>query len=105
VNYSRRHSYYVTKTIQWLERQGYIADKVEYTGMAGGRYVKRDLWGADIIYRGLSELGFVQVKTSEAQISKGRRQLTSDTCWPPFITRSVVYWPPRASEPIVEYVR
>jgi hypothetical protein len=104
VNYSRRHNYYVTKTLKWLSSQGLVADKVEYTGSVGQHYTKRDLWGADIIYRGLNELGFVQVKTSEAQISKGRRQLTSDTCWPPFITRSVVYWPPRASEPIVEYV-
>lgn len=99
MNYCRRHSYYVGKFIKWLELNGYIADKCEYSGMIGQQYTKRDLWGADVIFRSQSEIGFIQVKTSESQISKGKRQLCSDNMWPPFVQRIVGYWPPRAKSP------
>lgn len=99
MNHSARHSYYVRKFIAYLAGKGYTAEKVEFTGMVGKQYTKRDLWGADIIFRGMNALGFVQVKTSAEQISKGRRQLSADTNWPPNIYRLVGYWPPRGKEP------
>lgn len=104
MNYSRRHSYYTKKTINWLVSLGYAAEKVEYVGMVGQHYTKRDLWGADIIYRNAESLGFIQVKTSDGQIAKGKRQLACDTNWPVWVGRHVVMWEPRSKSPTVEEV-
>lgn len=103
MNYSRRHSYYVNKTIRWLESNGLVADKVEYSGMVGGHYTKRDLWGADIIYRSRHCIGFIQLKTSQGQMSKGRRQLSDDGSWPSDVGRYVLRWEPRTRLPIIQH--
>ena len=100
MNYPRRHSYYVNKLINWLEANGYKASKVEFTGSIGGHYTKRDLWGADIIYRDKHTLGFIQLKTSPKRLAEGKRQLKQDDLWPSDIVRCVAYWPPRTKEPI-----
>ena len=97
MNHSARHSYYVAKFIKWLRNNGYDADKCEFTGSIAGHYTKRDLWGADIAFKDDRIIGFIQVKTSKAQIAAGRRQLSGK--WPPETRRLVGYWRPRAKEP------
>jgi Holliday junction resolvase-like predicted endonuclease len=102
MNYSARHSYYVAKFIKWLRDKGYDAEKCEFTGSIGGHYTKKDIWGADIIFKDASTIGFIQVKTSEKRISEGRRQLSG--IWPASVRRIVGYWPPRAKEPTLDDV-
>lgn len=95
-NYAQRHSYYVKRTADWLQSIGYIAEKVEtnYTvkTKAGSAFVKRDFWGADIACRRAGGVAFIQVKTAQAQASKGVRQLTADDAWPTYVGRFVVWW-------------
>lgn len=97
MNHCARHSYYVAKVIKWLRERGYDAEKCEFTGSINGHYTKRDLFGADVIYKNDSDLGFIQVKTSQRSIPDGRRQLAGR--WPSLVKRHVLYWPPRAKEP------
>ena len=108
MNHSRRHSYYVKRTMTWLEDMGYVTEKVEvnYSTRIGGRdiYVKRDMWGADIAVRNKEHIAFIQVKTSDKQISTGIRQLSQDDQWPKEVGRYVIYWPLRAKTPDVRLI-
>jgi hypothetical protein len=83
----------------YLESLGYDAVKLEFNGLVGQQYVKRDVWGADLAYKNNDVIGFVQVKTSEAQIAKGKRQLCGR--WPKLVRREVYYWPTRGKEPMI----
>ena len=94
----------MAKTMELMRRLGFIADKVEYTGSVGAHYTKRDLWGSDIIYRNALEIGFVQVKTSEKQVSEGKRQLNQDSEWPSSVVRLVCIWAPRSRRPAMHIV-
>jgi len=98
MNYSARHSYYVKKLMDWLRAKGFDVEKCEFTGSIAGHYTKKDIWGADIVYKNDRVLGFIQLKTSPARIAEGRRQLKGN--WPPSVLRHVAYWPPRVKEPI-----
>lgn len=108
MNYARRHSYYVKKTMAWLESKGYVTEKVEYSSTHGppGRltYSKKDLWGSDIICRSAEAIAFIQVKSSVAQVSKGVRQLTADEAWPISVGRYVIWWDARAKEPNIKRI-
>lgn len=100
MNHTRRHSYYVRRTMDWLTHHGYISRKTEtnYTVLRGSKtvFVKEDFWGADVSARHSTfGLHFIQVKTSLQQLGKGIAQLTQDDNWPPNIGRAVVFWPPR----------
>jgi len=100
VNYSKRHDYYVKKTMRYMESLGYTCAKTEKNHKAGTFWIKKDLWGSDIICRGKQGIVFLQVKTGKHQVSKGVKQLTEDDNWPSSVQRVVCYWPPRAKEPI-----
>lgn len=120
MNHSSRHKYYVNRTIDWLKAGGYEAECVEQNNShaQAGCYIysKKDLWGSDVIFRrgtpslvagtgkacsegcnGVSNeaIGFVQVKTSQAQTYKGTKQLTADENWPACVWRLVIFWPER----------
>ena len=59
-------------------------------------FIRRDIWGADLIARDEDLLLFVQVKSNPAHISSGIKEL-SEGPWPETdaVGRWVVYWPPR----------
>ncbi len=85
MNYNRRHTYYVKRTIEWLATHGFISEKTETQSSAifgnETRYSKKDLWGSDIICVHPMRPGLhaIQLKTSSAPstIRLGIRQLTS----------------------------
>ena len=100
----RKGAYYVNRTKQWLEDQGYMVERVEHserimvrdrkTGELKVIFRKRDLWGADICCRNEEHMIFVQVKSNRGQVSDGIKQLSVGP-WPRYIGRWVVWWPLR----------
>lgn len=97
-------NYYRKRTKDWLESEGYTVEIAEVaqrvyrrnkdTGELDVLYLKRDLWGADLVARNADHLIFIQVKSNPGDITRGIRQLSRGP-WPPFVGRWVVYWPPR----------
>ena len=65
-------------------------------------FIKRDLWGADLICSNGKELIVIQNKTDKGDVSKGIRELKTAP-WPDFVKKWVVIWPFKGREPeIVE---
>ena len=68
-------------------------------------FMKKDLWGGDLVARNRDELIWVQVKSNKGDIGRGIKQLSEDDNWPDNVKRWVVCWEPRVREPeIVEVV-
>ena len=97
-------NYYRLRTKKWLESLGFLVENLErsqriqtvdkQTGKEHVLFIKRDIWGADLIARDRDHILFVQVKTNKAHISQGMKELNRGP-WPTFVARWVVYWPPR----------
>lgn len=99
-------NYYVRRTIDWLESLGYVATRVEKQyrvidkkrkGPDGNPlviFVKRDLWGFDVVAFNDEHMVWVQVKANAAHVPDGLRSVAW-TVWPPGVKRWVVWWPPR----------
>lgn len=107
MNKTRKGNYYRLKTKKWLEKEGFQVETLEKTMriFADDKrviFIKKDLWGADLIASNGSELIIVQNKTNRTDVSKGIRELKAAP-WPGFVKKWVVIWPPKAKEPrIVE---
>ena len=97
-------NYYRKKTINFLEKQGYEVEILEKNQrlMKNGRvlFIRRDIWGSDLIAKNEDEIIFIQCKTNRGDIAKGIKELNR-THWPSFVKRWVVIWTPRAREPEV----
>lgn len=95
-------NYYRHKTIEFLKEQGYEVEILEkhQRVMSKGQvlFIKRDIWGCDLIAKNDSEIIFIQCKTNRADISKGMKELNK-TPWPSHVKRWVVLWTPREKEP------
>ena len=111
----RKGRYYLYKTRDYLKDLGYQVEIVEKAqrivtrddhGKPHVLFCKKDLWGGDLVARSKDELLWVQVKSNKTDISRRLKQLSEDDDWPPFVSRWVVIWEPRAKEPeIIEVVR
>ena len=94
----RKGNYYRNRTRQWLEQEGWTVAVAEtnYGVYTGDRvvYVKRDLWGGDLIAKNEEEIVWVQVKANDGDVAAGAKQLLAAGPWPG-VSLWVVYWPPR----------
>ena len=104
VNKVQKGNYYRLKVKKWLEADGYLVENLEHSQriFTKGRviFIRKDIWGADLIAKNEKELIFVQVKSNKTHISSGIKELCSTVC-PRFVKRWVVVWTPRAREPEV----
>jgi len=100
--------YYKYKTKQWLEKQGYCADYLEKLQRVFAKghllYVKRDLFGADILAfkNNPDELIFIQVKSGEKETGINIKKALNEFLkypFPSFVKLWIVIWRPRQSEP------
>ena len=110
----RKGRYYLLKTRDWFKDKGYEVEIIEKTqrivtkddrGKQFVMFMKKDLWGGDLVARNRDELIWVQVKSNKGDIGRGIKQLSEDDNWPDNVKRLVVCWEPRVREPeIVEVV-
>lgn len=89
----KRH---VAKIIKWLRQQGYDADSCEYRT----KWATYDLFGADIVFKDESDIGFIQAKANRGHVAQGIRELRKGK-WPKWVRRLVVHWPARGKAPEV----
>ena len=100
-------SYYVTKTIAFYRAQGYHVEKLEkllriVTKDKRVVFIKRDLFGCDVLAINEEEVIFIQVKSNRGHIAAGLKELAAYPC--PnneTVKQVVVFWEPRAREPEV----
>ena len=104
----QKGNYYRLKTKKWLEKDGYLVENLEKNQRIFTKgqviFIKRDLWGGDLVAKNDKEIIWIQCKTNKVDISKGIKEL-SQTIWPPFVKRWVVIWPYKAREPEVVEVK
>jgi len=109
MNRSRKGNYYRKKTKDWMEAQGYEVFITEQTQTLWDSkkkrafHIKRDLAGADLLAMNGKEIIFIQVKSNKNDILKGAKELGQHK-YPPCVKLWVVYWVPRAKEPLIEEV-
>jgi len=104
-NNARKGTYYRLRTQKWLESLGYEVAPLERqqrivrtdkkTGKQEVIFIKRDVWGADLVAKNSEHMVFVQCKSNSGDIAKGIKELSKGT-WPDGdVERWVTYWPPR----------
>jgi Holliday junction resolvase-like predicted endonuclease len=97
-------NYYRLRTKQWLQELGYLVENLERsqrivtrnktTGEQQVLFIRRDVWGADLIARNEEHVLFVQVKSNAGDVAKGMKELSKGP-WPEAVVRWVVWWPAR----------
>lgn len=103
MNKIKKGNYYRLKTKKWLEKDGYLVENLEksqriFTKDKKVIFIKKDIWGCDLIAKNKNELIFIQVKADKGDISKGIKEINK-TPWPDFAKKWVVFWPYKAKEP------
>lgn len=110
-NKVQKGAYHVKRTVDWLEANGWRAEKTEsktafqYPDKERSKpgkvvyktgYKTKDIWGADVIASKDEILFVLQVKANAGDVRKGLLELASGG-WPsnPFIVLAVVHWPLR----------
>lgn len=102
----RKGNYYKYKTKEWLVKEGYVVEYFEKNQriVTGDRtiFIKRDMWGADVVAMNTESIVFVQVKLNKNNVADAIKEFTKYP-YPPFVKRWVVVWTPKQREPeIVE---
>lgn len=115
-NKVKKGNYYRLRTKKYLQGHGFVVENLEKTqriyqedkttGEKKVIFVKRDLWGADLIAKDDEDLIFIQVKTNRGDISTGIKELMA-TPWPGSknILLWVVYWERGSREPEIHDAR
>lgn len=102
MNKIAKGNYYRLKTKKWFEKDGYLVENLEKNQRLyiKGKviFIKKDLWGSDLIAKNDKEIIFIQCKTNRVHINKGIMELNK-TVWPDTVKKYVVIWTPRAKEP------
>ena len=97
-------NYYLKKTIDYFEKDGWTIEKSEINYKIwtpkGIFFKKKDLFGADLIMMNGKDIIFVQGKTNVVDINKGLNEFKKYP-FPSCVKRWVVIWKLRAKEPIV----
>lgn len=99
-------NYYKKKTKDFLEKQGFCCEYLEklqrvYTG-SKIIYVKRDLFGADLLAMNTEKIIFVQVKSGSPDTGINYKKAISEFQkypFPSFVDRWIVIWRERQKEP------
>lgn len=107
-NRVRKGNYYRLKTKKFYEAEGYSVENLEKTQRIVTRdkdtdemktiFIKRDLWGGDLVAANRQEMIWIQVKANKGDITKGLKELQASPL-PDCIKKIVVWWPERAREP------
>lgn len=92
-------NYYRRRTKEWLESLGFWVENLErqqriYRPGNQVMFIKRDIWGADLIARNEERVIFIQVKSNKSHITQGIKEISKGP-WPSHVERWVVYWPSR----------
>ena len=105
MNKISKGNYYVKKTKEFLEKEGWVVEKSEINFKIwtpkGIFFKKKDLFGADLICINGKDIVFVQVKTNKVDVNKGLAEFKKYP-FPAFVKKWVVIWPVRAREPQVK---
>jgi hypothetical protein len=106
---SEKGNYYKYKTKQWLTKQGYYADYLEKIQRVYSKgqliYVKRDLFGADILAFNKDEIIFVQVKSGEKTTGINIKKAINEFLkypFPDFVKLWIVVWRPKEEPKIID---
>ena len=95
-------NYYLNKFKKFLEADGWRVEKLEknYRIFTKGKiiFVKKDLWGADLIAVKGEEEMWVQWKTNKGDIAKGLKELANYPM-PSRVKQCVATWAAKAKEP------
>lgn len=95
---TQKGNYYRLRTKKWLEQNEYLVENLEKSYRVYDKkkdrviFIKRDIWGADLIARNKDFILFVQVKSNKGDIAKGVAELSKGP-WPANVMRIVVHWP------------
>jgi hypothetical protein len=99
-------NYYKKKTKDWFEKQGYVCEYLEKVQRIYTKnnliFVKRDLFGADILAFNNQEIIFVQVKSGEKNTGINVKKAIEEFKkypFPHFVKRWIIIWRPRQTEP------
>ena len=83
MNKVKKGNYYRLKTKKWFEKEGYVVEVAEKNQRIwtkkGVIFIKKDLWGADLIAKNKFEMIFIQCKTNKVDINKGIMELKKNT--------------------------
>jgi len=102
----QKGDYYRRKTVNWLKDLGFQVETLEklqrvYTG---GKilFLKKDIWGSDLIAMNQDKLVFVQVKLNKKNISSAKIEFNK-YIWPKCnkIEKWIVVWTPKQKQPEV----
>jgi hypothetical protein len=103
---SNKGNYYKYKTKQWLTKKGYCCDYLEKLQRVYSKgqliYVKKDLFGADLIAFNKDELIFIQVKSGKRTTGINIKKAINEFLkypFPDFVKLWIVIWRPKESEP------
>jgi len=109
---SEKGNYYKYKTKQWLIKQSYCVDYLEKLQRVFSKgqliYVKKDLFGADILAFNKDEMIFVQVKSGEKTTGINIKKAINEFLkypFPDFVKLWIVVWRPKEKEPEIIDVR
>lgn len=109
MNRVRKGNYYRLRTKKFLEKEGYLVENLEKSQrlFIKGKnppyddkviFIKKDIFGGDLIAMKKDELIFVQCKSNSVDINKGVNEFKKFP-FPDFVKKWVVYWQPRSKEP------
>ena len=104
MNKVSKGNYYRKRTKDFYEKDGWRVDICEKNQRIftpkGIVFVKKDLWGADLIAAKGEEMMFIQCKTNRSHINLGLKEFRKYPV-PSSVKQIVVIWEPRAKEPEV----
>lgn len=107
MNKVSKGNYYRLRTRKWLEKDGYVVFNMEQRQRIFNPktkqvfFIARDIAGSDLMAMNGVDLIFVQVKSNKGHINQGLIELAKFP-FPKFVKRWVVFWKPRAREPLIE---
>lgn len=95
---NQKGNYYRLKTKHWLEAKGFKVETVEKVQRVQSKarkiiYIKKDLWGADLIAANGEQMIFVNSICNRSHVNPHIKEFLVYP-YPPFIDRWVVLWIP-----------
>lgn len=103
-----RGTYYRYKTKKYLIAKGYeveYLERLQRIQKPGGKaiWIKRDIFGCDLVAMDGNEVLWVQIKLGEKHIAEGRKEFWNHK-FPTDAKRVIFVWERNAREPLVEEI-